>query len=85
MRAVINGVSMYPAGRNGYRNNDSFKGRSSNYSNGGGGRNNYVRNNNNEKQRNGEVPSRGNNRNNGDGNVYQNGAGRGSRQGPPSK
>ncbi|KNA19557.1 hypothetical protein SOVF_060540 [Spinacia oleracea] len=82
---VINGVSMYPAGRNGYRNNDSFKGRSSNYSNGGGGRNNYVRNNNNEKQRNGEVPSRGNNRNNGDGNVYQNGAGRGSRQGPPSK
>lgn len=71
--AVVNGVSMYPSGRNGYRN-DGFRGRG-NYSNGGRG---YVRNDFNK--RNGEVPSRGNR--NGDGYVYQNDGGRGgARQG----
>lgn len=70
---VVNGVSMYPSGRNGYRN-DGFRGRG-NYSNGGRG---YVRNDFNK--RNGEVPSRGNR--NGDGYVYQNDGGRGgARQG----
>ncbi|XP_021718387.1 ras GTPase-activating protein-binding protein 1-like [Chenopodium quinoa] len=76
---VVNGVSTYPSGRNGFRN-DGFRGRG-NFSNGGRG---YVRSDN--GRRNGEVSSRGNR--NGDGFVYQNGGGRGGlRQGaaPPPK
>lgn len=73
---VVNGVSLYPSGRNGYRN-DGFRGRG-NYSNGGRG---YVRND--YGKRNGEVSSRGNR--NGDGFVYQNGGGRGARQGAAPK
>ncbi|XP_021756698.1 ras GTPase-activating protein-binding protein 1-like isoform X2 [Chenopodium quinoa] len=69
---VVNGVSTYPSGRNGFRN-DGFRGRG-NFSNGGRG---YVRSDN--GRRNGEVPSRGNR--NGDGFVYHNGGGRGGRQG----
>ncbi|KAL2905379.1 putative G3BP-like protein [Bienertia sinuspersici] len=76
---VVNGVSMYPQGRGGFRN-DGFRGRG-NFANGGRG---FVRND--FGKRNGEVPSRGSSRN-GDGYVYQNGGGggRGNRQGAAPK
>ncbi|CAO2830205.1 unnamed protein product [Amaranthus hypochondriacus] len=73
---VVNGVSVYPSGRGGGYRNDGFRGR--NYSNGGRG---HVRND--YGMRNGEGPFRGNR--NGDGYVYQNGGGRGARQGAVPK
>lgn len=78
---VVNGVSTYPSGRGGFRNEGGYRGRG-NFSNGRGyGRNDYSK-------RNGEAPPRSNYRNqNGDGfqTVYQNGRGRGgARQGQGS-
>lgn len=81
---VVNGVSMYPSGRGGgFRNeggfrNDGFRGRG-NFSNGRGyGRNDY-------KQRNGDVPPRSSRNGDGFQGVYQNGGGRGARQGIVAK
>lgn len=66
---VVNGVSTYPSGRGGFRN-DGFRGRGG-YSNGRGyPRNDYTK-------RNGEVPFRGNRGGEGYQGAYQNGGGRG--------
>ena len=77
IHAVVNGVSMYPSGRGGFRN-DGFRGRG--YSNGRGyPRNDYAK-------RNGDVPFRGNRGGDGYQGAYQNGGGRGGpRQGAAPK